>query len=49
MDGGYKAFYEKYSQLCTPQTYITMWDDTFKGITHSDISYFKGKKFVRDL
>ena len=31
MDGGYKAFFEKYPHLCTPQTYVTMFDDKFQG------------------
>lgn len=29
MEGGYKAFFSKYSKSCTPEQYVTMWDDRF--------------------
>uniref|UniRef100_A0A0P4WIA6 M-phase inducer phosphatase n=1 Tax=Scylla olivacea TaxID=85551 RepID=A0A0P4WIA6_SCYOL len=39
LEGGYKAFYEKYSDLCTPSDYIRMLDPN-----HSeDLRHFRGK------
>ncbi|MPC83745.1 M-phase inducer phosphatase [Portunus trituberculatus] len=39
LEGGYKAFYEKYSSLCTPNDYVRMLDPN-----HSDdLRHFRGK------
>jgi len=32
MDGGYKAFFENYSNLCSPEVYVSMWDTRFADV-----------------
>lgn len=39
LEGGYKAFFEKYPELCTPNDYVRMLDANFA----EDLKLFRGK------
>jgi len=41
MEGGYKAFYEAYPDLCSPRDYVSMWDTRFSALCRERAREFK--------